>query len=278
MLNAMKFNFLRREGIRVVMFGQTMGPYHSFRIPVMRNLLGKVDKIYPRDEITYQYLVNLGLKNIYATDDLALLPLAKQEIRERLKQFITYCPSELIYRYAKEGTREDWMEFNLFMVNKIMNKYTDKKLVLLAHVLKPEHVDDRIIVNELYELLKDEYKERLIVKRDELYPYEVRNIIQESLFVVSSRMHPVISSIQCAVPAIALSYSSKYWGIIGERYGLGEYILDVRYMDYIEMKEKFVDLINKIEMDYELLKENMINMNKLTSNRIISALHSISDL
>ena len=56
-------------------------------------------------------------------------------------------------------------------------------------------------------------------------------------------MHPVVSSIQCEIPAIALSYSSKYWGIIGERYGLGDYIIDVRHLNYDEMKKKFVELI-----------------------------------
>ena len=124
----------------------------------------------------------------------------------RNKQYITYCPSELIYRYSKEGTREDWIDFNLFMIGRIMNKYRDKKLVLLAHVLRPEHVDDRIIVNEIYSLVKDKYKDRVIIENNAMYPYEVRSYIQQSLFTISSRMHPVVSSIQCEIPAIALSY------------------------------------------------------------------------
>ena len=40
-------------------------------------------------------------------DDLALLPLPKQEIQERTKEYITFCPSELIYRYVKEGSRSN---------------------------------------------------------------------------------------------------------------------------------------------------------------------------
>lgn len=277
-LNALKFNFLRREGIRVIMLGQTMGPYHSFRIPVMKNLLSKIDRIYPRDNITYRYLMDLGLKHICLTDDLALLPLAKQETRERSKKYIMYCPSELIHRYAKEGNRKSWIEFNLFMADTLMKTYVDKKLVLLAHVLKPEHVDDRIIVNELYDLLKEKYQDRILVKTEELYPYEVRNLIQESLFVISSRMHPIISSIQCEIPAIALSYSSKYWGIIGERYGLGDYIIDVRYLKYDEMKEKYMALIHKIEVEYGQIEEIMRSNNALAIGSIMSAFEGIRDL
>lgn len=277
-IHAVMFNLLKIEGLKVVMLGQTMGPYHSFRKPVMKKLLSKVDNIYPRDPITYNYLRGFRLNNINIMDDLALLPLTKQETKERTKEYITYCPSELIYRYSKEGKRQDWIDFNLFMIDKLMNKYIDKKLVILAHVLKPKHVDDRIIVNELYSLVKDKYKNRIVVESNELYPYEVRSYIQQSLFTVSSRMHPIVSSIQCEIPAIALSYSSKYWGIIGERYELGEYIIDVRHLNYDEMKERFVELMEKIEDEYEKIQGIMKSKNKLANESIVKALKGIEKL
>lgn len=277
-LNAIKFNLLKRAGLKVVMLGQTMGPYISFRKPIMKILLGKIDKIYPRDPITYKYLEKLGLSNISITDDLALLPLSKQESKTRTKEYITYCPSELIYRYSKEGKREDWIDFNVFMIETIMNKYTDKKLVLLAHVLKPDNVDDRKIVNELYDIVKEKYDNRIIVENNEMYPYEVRNYIQQSLFTISSRMHPIVSSIQCETPSIALSYSSKYWGIIGDRYELKDYILDVRYMNYEEMKEKFDGLIDKIEIEYEQIQHKMREKNKLANSIIMKTLDEIANL
>lgn len=276
-IRAVKFNLLKREGLKVVMLGQTMGPYHSFRKPIMKNLLSKIDKIYTRDPITYNYLKKLGLNNIDIMDDLALLPLSKQEPKERTQEYITYCPSELIYRYSKSGKREDWIDFNLFMIDTIIKKYPDKKLVLLAHVLKPERADDRIIVNELYNAVKDKYKENIILENNEMYPYQVRKYIQKSLLVISSRMHPVISSIQCEIPAIAISYSRKYWGIIGERYGLGDYIIDIRYLSYSEMKEKFIAVMNNIETNYQQIEQKMRDKNRLANQSIIKALNEINN-
>jgi len=276
--NAIRFNLIKKTGLNLVMLGQTMGPYHSFRKPIMKNLLGKVDKIYLRDPITYKYLKNLGLKNITLTDDLALLPLSKQEIKEKTKEYITYCPSELIYRYSPEGKRESWINFNLFMINAIMDKYPDKKLILIAHVLKPEKVDDRKIVNELYQNVEARYKDRIMVEDRILYPYQVRDYIQQSLFTLSSRMHPVVSSIQCEVPAIALSYSNKYWGIIGERYGLKDYILDVRYLSYDQMKDKFMHLLSTLDHEYETIQKKMMNKNELARKSILSSLREISML
>jgi len=275
-VNGIKFNILKRYGLKVVMLGQTMGPYESFRKPIMKFLLSKIDKIYPRDPITYNYLQELGLKNINITDDLALLTLSKQEVKPRSKEYITYCPSELIYRFSKEGNRQDWINFNLFMIDELMKKYPTKKLVLLPHVTRPEAVDDSIIAKELYELVINKYEGRIILESNEMFPYEVRNYIQQSLFTISSRMHPVVSSIQCEIPAIALSYSSKYWGIIGERYGLGDYIIDVRHLNYEEMKEKFTMLLNNIEAEYGEIQEKMKVKNKLANETIMKTIIEIS--
>lgn len=278
LVNAIKFNLLKREGLRVVMLGQTMGPYHSFRKLIMKKLLQSIDKIYPRDPITYSYLKKFGLRNISLTDDLALLPLSKQKNQPKTKEYITYCPSELIYRYSKEGSRSEWINYNVFMIDTIMNRYPDKRLVLLAHVLKPQEVDDRAIVNELYELIKDKYAERIILVNNIILPYEVREYIQKSLFTISSRMHPTVSSIQCEVPIIALSYSTKYWGILGERYNLKDYILDVRHLDYCDMKDKFINTVDKIEKEYDCIQENMRQKNYKAKESIMKTLNEIMTL
>ncbi len=211
-------------------------------------------------------------------DDLALLPLPKQEIQERTKEYITFCPSELIYRYVKEGSRSEWIDFNLFIIDKIMKRYSEQKLVLLAHVLKPDNVDDRKLVNELYNLASTEYRDRILVEDREIYPYQVRNYIQQSLFTISSRMHPVVSSLQCEVPAIAFSYSTKYWGIIGERYELEDYIIDVRYMTYDEMKERFIVVLDKLDNEYDIVQQKIKEKNELARENIIIALKEITAL
>ncbi len=145
-----------------------------------------------------------------------------------------------------------------------MNRFPDKELVLLPHVLMPKHVDDRIIIRELQEM-----DSRLIAMTKEMLPYEIRDYIQSSLFIVSARMHPVISAIQCGIPAVALAYSDKYQGIIGEKFKLEECIIDVRYNTYNEMKEDFVrciedtekrreEQIKKMEIFGEIAKENIM--------------------
>ena len=276
-LNAIKLTLLVKRDIKVIMLGQTIGPYYSFRKIIMKRLLSKINKIYVRESMTFNYLKELGLRNISITDDLALLPLSKQTEENRSKIYITYCPSELIYKYTKAKNRSDWIEFNIFMINTILDNYPQKKIVLIAHVLEPAHVDDRIIVNELYELVKEKYSDRIILVNDAMYPYEVRRYIQQSILTITSRMHPAISSIQCEIPVIALSYSTKYWGILGERYDLRDYIIDVRFLSYDEMKHKFLSLIDKVELDYNNIQERMRTNNTLAKENIFRALEEIRD-
>lgn len=277
-INGIKFNALRRAGRKVVMLGQTIGPFLSFRKRLMHSLLRKIDKIYPRDPVTYKYLSDLGLKNITLMDDLALLPLAKQESKERTKEYVTYFPSELIYRYSQSGSREDWIDFNTFAIDKIMQKYPEKKLVLLAHVLRPEHADDRKITEELYARANEKYEGRIIPANQEMLPYEVRNYIQKSYLVVSGRMHPAVSAMQSEIPVIAFAYSEKYWGIIGERYGLGEYILDIRNCSYEKMKDRFCVLLDKIDRQYDEIQQIMKTGNDRAVRSIMNALSEINGL
>jgi colanic acid/amylovoran biosynthesis protein len=274
-MNSIRFNIIVRAGVPVVMLGQTMGPYHSFRSIVMKKLLNNITKIYPRDPITFEYLETLGLKNISLTDDLALLPLYKQKVIEKTKEYITYCPSEQIYKYSKDRNRDSWIEFNLYMIKTIIERYPEKKIVLLAHVLKPDDVNDGFIANELYELVKTKYADKIILKSKPMLPFETRIFLQKSLFVVSSRMHPIISSIQCEIPSIAISYSSKYWGIIGKRFDLEDFILDVRYLDYETMKQNFITLLNKIEIEYEGIQRKLIYKNSQARQSIDFTLSDI---
>ena len=75
-----------------------------------------------------------------------------------------------------------------------------------------------------------------------------------------------------------MSYSTKYWGIIGERYGLKDYILDIRYLSYDEMKKRFIDLMNTIELEYDEIQNKMEHNNKLANKNIIKTLKEITKL
>lgn len=99
----------------------------------------------------------------------------------------------------------------------------DKKVVLLAHVLR--WTDDGRFVKEIVSQLDNNRIEGI---NDVLLPFQARAILGSSYFVVTQSMDGAISSLQRGVPAICLSYSVKFWEVIGEYLGLPELVVEIR--------------------------------------------------
>jgi colanic acid/amylovoran biosynthesis protein len=275
-LQLLKINTLLNSGKQIYLVGQTMGPYYSFRKSLVKSLLKRVTKIYARDVITYNYLKDMGLKNIDRIPDLALLPLAKETNIHKDQKYIIFCPSELIYRYSKEGSRDKCIDFYINLCKYLLNKYKNLTMLILAHVLKPENVDDRKMVKEIYNVLKVEFEDRIRKIDEEIYPYQVRDYIKQSYFVVSARMHPIISSIECNVPSISISYSRKYWGILGDGYNLKDYIIDMRhYENYNQIFEEFEKKVSYLQQNREKFIKNIRLKNKKDQEVILLKIKDI---
>jgi hypothetical protein len=52
----------------------------------------------------------------------------------------------------------------------------------------------------------------------------------------------------------------------------------VRYLDYQEMKDKFLYLIDKIDLEYEEIQIKMREKNKLAEENILNTLNEIARL
>lgn len=276
--NLLQFLHYERCNVPVKMIGQTIGPFKSWRKLVFRALLSKVSVIYARDPITYEYLTKeLKMRNVKLSADLAFLPLAKEilegdENDEKWKLFsddyATLVPSGLIWRYGKEKDRRAYVEFLVDICKYIINelKY---KLVLLPHVVtENDKFNDLLLARDLYiYLVRNGFKEEdFTVVKDILLPYQARQILGGSRFVITGRMHAAISAFEQQVPAISLAYSRKYHGIIGEYFGMKDFIVDVRDVIWSKAKEIVIDSIKEVERNYfkivEKIQENVRKMQK----------------
>lgn len=243
---------MKNPKLKLIMFGQTIGPFKVYTKVIMKYFLKRVvDRVYAREPLTFSYLTGLGLKNVELVDDLGLLPHYKQKNIALVKdEYICFFPSELIYRYSKYLNREIWIEFNLKLLEILAENYPKKKTVIIPHVLSPPESDDRKLSYELYQKINPKYKESIVLVTRTMLPYEVRDdYISRSHFIVTSRMHPAISALSLGIPPIAFSYSEKYLGIISNRYGLGNFLIDVRKEPPEKMKEHFMYCLKKIESE-----------------------------
>lgn len=287
LLELLMFRAFVRSGIDVVMCGQTIGPFYSWRRPLFRHLLARVTEITARDPITYQYLCDqFKLKNVSLGADLAFLPLAgekeagvivqqdnccsgflpltgeKEDQEIRLNQpYFTIVPSELLWKYARDQQRSDYINFLTDLAVKLLKKFSDCQLLILPHVLTADSDDDRLVGRDLYINLKRQgiARSQMVFLRGELLPCQARQLLRSSQFVITGRMHAAISSFACGVPALSLSYSRKYWGIIGEYLGMKELIIDVREQSWSDIGDIALNRMDYINDHYEEIAAGIKN-------------------
>ena len=240
--------------IPVFLIGQTIGPFTEWRKEYAADML-KPCHIFTRDYLTYEYLKKeLGVSNVINSSDLAFLDLPNQneyDIQSLLKKFnlnkgeyVTLVPSGLVKCYTNnyDNYIDNWIGIIEYLINK-----KGFKVALLPHVLRPEHSDDRVVIEYIMRRMASKYPKELIYIDDILLPLEARLLLGNGLFSISGRMHGAVSTFQMEKPSISLSYSIKYKGVIGQGLDCEDLIVeasnDGKWVDGKVMTET----INKID-------------------------------
>jgi colanic acid/amylovoran biosynthesis protein len=227
-IELIKIESLLKNKVDISLIGQTMGPFSSWRKLWVRRLLKKVT-IFSRDQNSAEYLINdLSLSHVQVAADLAYLPLYKQDsnevknkvdaIIERFEGFIVIVPSGLWKAYT--SNLENYVDSYVELINSLIKR--NEKIIILSHVLS-DTSSDNFIIKKIQQ--KAGVIDNVKYITDTLLPVEAREIISRSKVVISGRMHACVSALQVGVPAIPLSYSVKFKGVIGEL-ELDSYMID----------------------------------------------------
>ena len=256
-----KFKYLSKK-TRLFLVGQTMGPFYSWRKFFAKWSL-RDTIVFLRDPDSYNYLKqNLSWENdLYRASDLAFLDLPMQDTRQKVlekynlqgKKYVTIIPSGLFKLYCsnRESYIKSWVKMLEGM--KTLPELKGYTFVLLAHVLKPVHVDDRKIIEEMCDRV-----ESIVKITDVLYPSEAREILGNGEFTITGRMHPAVSTYQKRKLAICFSYSIKYEGVIGNDVGRGDLVIESTDNDLWNTGEIANMLVEKVR--YLLSKKDVLEV------------------
>lgn len=212
---------------KVVLLGQTIGPFHlKLNRWGIKHLLPRLS-VYARDPWTVTYLrqefgipvrqmADIALSDLPLQGDKCMEAAVLQQYGLVAKEYVTiivsgmqsdgyYCRDRALYLRR-------FSEILQMMEREPCLK--KQKIVLLAHTFPP-YGDEVGYIEDLLMLLSPELKSKIIVVRARILPTRARFILGNSLFVLTGRMHPAVSAFQMGTPAICLSYSVKYKGVIG---------------------------------------------------------------
>lgn len=214
-LEFLKIRSMVTHNLMVCLFGQTIGPFRSWRTLLARNILSKT-LIWARDHTTVTYLKeHLDIADARFTTDLALLDLPRQnkfgnnvlkDLDIGHDSYITIVPSGIWKSYCSD--KHLYLSAWADIIKTILKKFSHR-IILLPHV--SSDLDIQRFLVEKYDFAKEE---RISTIKKILTPHEAREILGNGEYTITGRMHAAISTFHMGRPAISLSYSVKYKGVL----------------------------------------------------------------
>jgi len=259
-------------GKPVMLYANSIGPFEK-QIPLFyaKFILNRVNLITVREKISERYLGSIGINKskVILTADAAFLldPAQPQTINQIfLKEgiFIDNNPligismSQLISRYSIsknfDGNYNEYINLMTDLVNYFTNKL-EATVIFIPHVIGPDQEnDDRIVGNKIYQIVKE--KQKIVSINNEYTPAELKGIIGRCDMFIGSRMHATIASTSMYVPTIAIAYSHKTFGVIGEMLGQEKYICDIKNLDFNTLELKINEAWqNRVEIRRDLVSK-----------------------
>ncbi len=255
-----------------------MGPFSDDRGNLAKECLSKT-KIYTRDDKNLEYLKKLNFNNVNKGRDLAFIDLPMQhkanivldKYNIRNEKYISIVASGLINCYT--NNEKNYLKSQVEIIREIFrnNRLHDFKIVLLIHVTRSYNNDDKLIINKIINELTNEEKKKIIVIDDEILPSQAREILGNGLFTITGRMHAAVSTFYMRKPAISLSYSVKYAGVIGDGLDMNELVIesaDEKLWNTDEISKLVNQKVNYVLDNYDKLVKK-IDVKVLETSRIV---------
>ncbi len=231
---------------RLVLLPQTLGPFKGgLARALARFIMDRAEAVYSRD---YSSMVEareiLGLRGpsdkVMFGYDLGFLLEPSKPSELKLDSW----PGEIAVGpvvglnvsgllYIGGYTRRNMFGLKLdykVLVTEIIDFLISKKgvsVILIPHVFggKRNEESDSNACEALYRELRGKYRERLFLLRGEYDTQEIKYVIGRTDLFIGSRMHACIAALSQCVPAVPLSYSRKFMGVM-ESIGVEDCVAD----------------------------------------------------
>lgn len=234
------------QGHRYIFLPQAFGPFEN---PKNSRLMAKIvkhaDLVISRDDHSYQSLKRFDAMNrVKCFPDFTPL-LNVSDVQLTLpsplpERFVCVIPNNKMFGDKSAGSKEIYLQFLTDAILAV------ESLGLTPVLLNHEGAKDQKICQTVIDRLAS--KPLLLSGLDAL---QVKKIIGQSVFCLSSRFHGCISSLSQGVPALATSWSHKYEELY-RYYQCDDYLLDVN-SSIDELKDKMAEVLAQRETKSEQL-------------------------
>lgn len=224
--------FAKLLGKPVVIYGGSIPKPKKFRILmefIYKHVLNKIDLITLREEISYQYLIKLGVKNarVFVVPDPAFLLrpvlfnqakkiMIQEGIQERYMPLIgmTTSPRRDFLAFPDinpESSYDTHIKIIAEVIDDLINRL-DAFVIIIPHCIGFGN-DDRIMAKDILQMVKN--KTRVKVITNEYGPEELKGLLGQFDLFIGERLHSVVNAMSMCVPSIVISnFNDERLGII----------------------------------------------------------------
>ena len=275
---------------KVIILGQSIGPFnHRINRLAAKYLLPHLE-VYSRDLHCTEYMQNEFGVQLNQMADIALMDLPLQFdkniendilskyglVKDKyycivvsgLQQNDYYCDDLYIYLQRFKEIIESL--YNEPMLENV-------KICLLAHTFPP-FADESDLIQKLDSILDVNLRDKVVLVKERILQNRARFILGNGLFTITGRMHAAVSTFQMGKPAICLSYSAKYKGVIGDSIGMNDLIIecnDPKLWNHGDIVNLVLEKYHYMISNYEVLCLKIKDRVKSQRQLVIDALNKI---
>lgn len=239
-----------RLGKHVIMLGNSVEPGSNKKvISMLHNVLGRLDKVFAREKVTYDFLEKtVKLNNLASIPDMAFM-LKPRESKLIIRDKYLIEPSKLVIGITVRKSSDDM---------NLVNNYIDVIADTITYFVKNYNAvfvfipqvrfkgdDDLIIANQIREKLDNLIAEDFILMDEDYSPGELKTITSQCDLFFGTRMHSNIFATSMGVPTVAIAYQNKTNGIM-HMLNMDRYVINIDSITLEETIEKIEDCIENL--------------------------------
>ncbi|MEA5506347.1 polysaccharide pyruvyl transferase family protein [Halotia wernerae UHCC 0503] len=235
----------KREGKKNILLPQAFGPFDNPQLKkAFIELLDNTDLVFPRDKISYKYLMGLETNSSCIKMAPDFTNLVRGHVPEYFDSTIKRA-CVIPNTRMLDKTSDDVKSNYLYYLETCITFFTE--IGLKPFILVHDTTDNSLVLD-----LKSKFGEslELIVESNPLY---IKGILGKCHVVVSSRFHGLISALSQGIPCLATGWSHKYQMLL-EDYNCVECLVtsfesqeEIRHhLKLITEEKSRSELINKI--------------------------------
>ena len=266
-------------GTPVVKYSQALGtfknPYNKF---LAKWILPKLKLICARGQKTYDNLMGIGVKdNVKLCADGAFSmedsPYWNEEVNRVCSEDSFYNDNVVglsISSVVEKKCTKMGIAYKDTMVS-FINWLNSKgyNVVLIANAARvnseKSRNNDLMVGDAIYADVADKDKVRWYHK--EMDAEEIRAYIGKCRFLVASRFHAMIGSLEQKVPVLLIGWSHKYQEVL-DMFELGQYAIDFSKLELSELEKSFNDFVSAEDDIRKKLDKNLDSVLASSRNNI----------